>query len=183
MKKFTLIMTAALAVVVSWAQPPSILSGSEPFAYDDMRYGDAESKTVPLGVVARELKVIGVKIIYTAKGEANGSGISWFEIPQLVTVSDGLEVKEYPTFGEAHDEAYNNYTSERVSRVAIDGSSIFIANTGTGEVNILPPYLAAITGAAKDAIADGRYFDLQGRRVDTPKKGLYIVNGKKVMVK
>ena len=31
--------------------------------------------------------------------------------------------------------------------------------------------------------ANGQYFDLQGRRVTNPTKGLYIVNGKKVIVK
>ncbi|MBR1548498.1 MAG: hypothetical protein IJ637_07220 [Prevotella sp.] len=31
--------------------------------------------------------------------------------------------------------------------------------------------------------ADGRYFDLQGRQVKNPAKGLYIVGGRKVMVK
>jgi hypothetical protein len=30
---------------------------------------------------------------------------------------------------------------------------------------------------------DGNAYDLQGRRVENPTKGLYIVNGKKVMVK
>ena len=30
---------------------------------------------------------------------------------------------------------------------------------------------------------NGAIYDLQGRRVATPAKGLYIVNGKKVMVK
>ena len=33
-----------------------------------------------------------------------------------------------------------------------------------------------------DNLADAIY-DLQGRRVENPKKGLYIVNGKKVVVK
>ena len=31
--------------------------------------------------------------------------------------------------------------------------------------------------------ADGRYYNLNGQRVTNPKKGLYIVNGKKVVVK
>ena len=30
---------------------------------------------------------------------------------------------------------------------------------------------------------NGAVYDLQGRRVENPTKGLYIVNGKKVMVK
>ena len=32
-------------------------------------------------------------------------------------------------------------------------------------------------------VNDGEYYDLQGRRVNTPTKGLYIQNGKKVIVK
>lgn len=31
--------------------------------------------------------------------------------------------------------------------------------------------------------ADGAYYDLQGRRVDNPTKGMYIVNGRKVLMK
>ena len=32
-------------------------------------------------------------------------------------------------------------------------------------------------------VSDGQYYDLQGRRVAQPQKGLYIVNGKKVIIK
>ena len=35
----------------------------------------------------------------------------------------------------------------------------------------------------RETITNNRYFDLQGRRVAQPTKGLYIVNGKKVVVK
>ena len=42
----------------------------------------------------------------------------------------------------------------------------------------------AIEGIVKNAeITDGVYYNLQGQRVDNPKKGLYIVNGKKVVIK
>lgn len=37
--------------------------------------------------------------------------------------------------------------------------------------------ISAVTTAA----SDGNYYDLQGRRVMQLRKGLYIVNGKKVM--
>ena len=33
---------------------------------------------------------------------------------------------EYPTTAEAHDDNYYNYTSERVSKVAIDGTDFYI---------------------------------------------------------
>jgi hypothetical protein len=36
---------------------------------------------------------------------------------------------------------------------------------------------------SKAAVCDGSYYDLQGRKVLHPTKGLYIVNGKKVVVK
>ena len=40
-------------------------------------------------------------------------------------------------------------------------------------------------GAVKEepAVIDNTYYDLQGRRVDTPRKGLYLLNGKKVIIR
>ena len=67
-----------------------------------------------------------MKSIYTAKGETNESDIVWFDIPQLIIVPEGLDMKEYPTTAEAHDDNYYNYTSERMSKVAIDGTDIYI---------------------------------------------------------
>jgi hypothetical protein len=45
--------------------------------------------------------------------------------------------------------------------------------------------VTAIECVAKDqhSIANGQFFDLQGRKVAQPTKGLYIVNGKKVVIK
>ena len=40
-----------------------------------------------------------------------------------------------------------------------------------------------ISDMNRETITNNRYFDLQGRRVLAPTKGLYIVNGKKVVVK
>ncbi len=54
-----------------------------------------------------------------------------------------------------------------------DGSRSFIGlneTTGISDVN-------------RETITNNRYFDLQGRSVAQPTKGLYIVNGKKVVVK
>jgi len=49
-------------------------------------------------------------------------------------------------------------------------------------VNPTPyPVVGIETIAAEEA--EGRYYDLQGRRVDNPTKGLFIKNGKKVVVK
>ncbi len=42
---------------------------------------------------------------------------------------------------------------------------------------------AGISTIQNDAQADGLLFDLQGRRVTTPQKGIYIKNGKKIIVR
>ena len=97
-----------------------------PIAYDNDQYGETEKKTVSLGIQAKNLSIIGVKSVYKAKGETRESNIVWFEIPELIMVPDGLEMKEYPTTAEAHDDQYYNYTSERTSKVAIDGNTIYI---------------------------------------------------------
>lgn len=55
------------------------------------------------------------------------------------------------------------------ARVAL----VFDDDTTTGVESVVMPSQPAASG----------YYDLQGRQVKTPTKGLYIVNGKKVMVK
>ena len=42
---------------------------------------------------------------------------------------------------------------------------------------------SGITGISADSMNDGKIYDLSGRRVTVPTKGLYIMNGKKVYVK
>lgn len=42
---------------------------------------------------------------------------------------------------------------------------------------------SGINNVNHEAITDNRYYDLQGRRVMQPTKGLYIVNGKKILAK
>ena len=43
--------------------------------------------------------------------------------------------------------------------------------------------ITGISSMNSEGITDNRVFDLQGRTVKLPKKGLYIVNGKKVIIK
>lgn len=47
---------------------------------------------------------------------------------------------------------------------------------GEGTTEIISPETV-------DGLIQGTYFDLQGRRVSNPTKGLYIINGKKVIIK
>ena len=57
------------------------------------------------------------------------------------------------------------------------------ATTETGDVQLaMDGEFTGINGVVVIP-ADGKYYDLQGRRVVKPTKGVYIVNGKKVYVK
>ena len=47
----------------------------------------------------------------------------------------------------------------------------------------LPGEETGISDMNRETVTNNRYFDLQGRRVAQPTKGMYIVNGKKVVVK
>ena len=40
-----------------------------------------------------------------------------------------------------------------------------------------------ITDNNREIITDNRYYDMQGRRVENPAKGIYLKNGKKVIIK
>ena len=58
-----------------------------------------------------------------------------------------------------------------------------------GSTNPVRPFIAlpgeetGISDMNRETVTNNRYFDLQGRRVAQPTKGMYIVNGKKVVVK
>ena len=56
---------------------------------------------------------------------------------------------------------------------AIEARSLDIDEGGTTAIDVI----------SKKQDVSGEYYDLQGRRVAQPKKGLYIVNGKKVIIK
>ena len=52
------------------------------------------------------------------------------------------------------------------------GASLFIDGEATG--------IAEVRGKMEDG--RGEVYDLQGRKIQNPRKGLYIVNGKKVII-
>ena len=60
------------------------------------------------------------------------------------------------------------YTSKGIKKIEVYGYAV-------------PTGINSIKSA--DANTDGNYYDLQGRHVEKPTKGIYIVNGKKVVKK
>lgn len=97
----------------------------EPIAYSNEENGAGDKKTVKLGEEAKNLTVIAAKSIYTAAGETNESELSaWFEIPELVVVPEGLEVKEYPVTADAYTGTWNDY--EGTVNLGVDGTDVYI---------------------------------------------------------
>ena len=66
-----------------------------------------------------------------------------------------------------------------------DGASAAFWNDGYSSAFLIEEYVAgetAIEEVKNEVVVEGIY-DLSGRRVENPVKGLYIINGKKVLVK
>lgn len=59
----------------------------------------------------------------------------------------------------------------------------FAQQDGTRTLTLNEAGTQGISDNNRETITNNRYYDLQGRRVNHPTKGLYIVNGKKVNVK
>ena len=128
---------------------------------------------------------------------------------QKVKVTDGAVTQEPATSMEANTP-YLLTTTADVTSVNADNTGFFkVASTGVtigaGKAYLqLPTTLASkigtgspapcinlifeddVTGISErvEGVANGQtVYDLQGRRVAQPQKGLYIVNGKKVLIK
>ncbi len=96
-------------------------------------------------------------------------------------------------------EANSNYTLANVSglgfykfsgttlaanKAYLPGSAVDTANSRGLTFSFGDDNTTGISGVAGEAAeSDAVYYDLQGRRVDQPTKGLYIRNGKKIVVK
>ena len=68
---------------------------------------------------------------------------------------------------------------ENIKLVTVDGAVHRFDNITTA----LPTDIAETMGTANGAMEDGVYYSLSGMRVDHPTKGVYILNGKKVVIK
>lgn len=96
--------------------------------------------------------------------------------------------------GEWHGEAYDDYAL-LAKKLAPTATVLDVSETDRWDedwtaiqakcpgIEIRTNATAISTVKAEKTVAAGEYFNLAGQRVQQPAKGLYIVNGKKVMVK
>ena len=68
---------------------------------------------------------------------------------------------------------------ENIRFVTADGAIHQFENIG----GAIPTGIVQVMGDSRKAYEDGVYYNLSGVRVDHPTKGVYILNGKKVVIK
>ena len=139
--------------------------------------------------VTSDGKYLGIPV----DGAYSGSETGLYDEPTYFTVE-----KMYPNEMCNNDITYN----ELFGLVALCGGGLYMVPQSSGEifyVRDIPNFQVAWTSAMRiepwtpgedtgienvgiETVVEGIY-DLQGRKVENPSTGIYIVNGKKVLVK
>jgi len=110
---------------------------------------------------------------FTADGNYDGYGNIYFTIEK---VGDNVVLK----IG-SNDEVDADYSADGQFCFEIDNKQYVFYVKFVSEAKY-EEYLSDIVTIGMETTANNRYFDLQGRQVKTVKRGLYILNGKKVIV-
>jgi hypothetical protein len=97
--------------------------------------------------------------------------------------------------GVAYDETAGTFPARDQNAGAMNEVTFNLPTPATGTLNIktykqlaiklelTAGSTASIQDINRETITNNRYYDLQGRKVTNPTKGLYIVNGKTVVIK
>ena len=139
-------------------------------------------------------------ILMNALGMDEGA-VAAVNVPELTATADDVSDNELvgvttPTTVYKTDGTKYNYILEAgpVFKMAVVGgatlaagkaylSTAYDASANGARLSVVFDDATAISNVNVETMTYNRYFDLQGRRVMQPTKGLYIVNGKKVLVK
>lgn len=112
--------------------------------------------------------------------EAAAAANVYMDAPEAKTYNFLHTVQDKNGAGEAKSMSYNGTTDHvidmsELGKVKINGETL-VAKVGSG---------SATTGIAEITAADGavKVYDLQGRKLAAPSKGINIINGKKTIVK
>ena len=126
---------------------------------------------VDIAPTAEPVKQVGTKL--KERGYFYGNYVAETAVPEFnLFISND---KFYYSNGSTKIKAFRGYFELRDVLTSVEDASarIFIGDETTG--------VAEVRGQMEDGRCD--YYDLQGRKVETPKKGLYITNNKKVIIK
>ena len=180
-KFFSMLVLLAAVVTGAMAQTETLLTTITATAKEQASYSTANVATVSFS--------------YTAYGSsaylANWGwwGYGW---SATVTPAEGYTITKCVFYDDQNRTATDSEapfvveTTEEDKTPKVNGTPI-LAYTSKGIKKIEVYGYAVPTGInsikSADANTDGNYYDLQGRHVEKPTKGIYIVNGKKVVKK
>ena len=170
-----------MAATGAMAQTETLLTTITATAKEQASYSTANVATVSFSYTA------GGSSAYLANWGWWGYGWS-----ATVTPAEGYTITKCVFYDDQNRTATDSEapfvveTTEEDKTPKVNGTPI-LAYTSKGIKKIEVYGYAVPTGInsikSADANTDGNYYDLQGRHVEKPTKGIYIVNGKKVVKK
>ena len=138
--------------------------------------------------------------VITAEAEPTKEGYTfsgWSEIPETmpahdVTVTGTFTINKYTITYMIDDEVYQTESVDYGSTITPPNAPeregytfewIDVPETMPAhDITIIGSYTSGINAIRKES-ENGKVYDLNGRQVKTPRKGVYIINGKKMVVK
>jgi hypothetical protein len=127
----------------------------------------------------------------TFQGYAVSHYTGWCNSGSLVGT---LEAKELDTDGTVYllqkqDEVvgWYKYTGDNIVQSTANRAYLYVPSTSAGIRKFIPLFdgseTTAITTVSTEGVMANDYYNLSGQRVSKPTKGLYIVGGKKIIVR
>ncbi len=140
---------------------------------------EVTDKIVPSGQAVILKSTVGEPLLYTSTETGTGdfSNNNLRGTQREISKSD-VAGTVYTLAAEANGLGFYRYTGDKL---AARKAYLVIEGIGARYIGIDGSEATAITGVAAESAAVGTVYDLQGRRVSEPQKGLYIVNGKKIV--
>ena len=122
------------------------------------------------------------------KGAANADVTMTSATGAVTALSGNLLVGTLAPLTVTADEYYglSGNTFKKVGAGTVPAGKALLPASAVGNASRLTFVFEDATGIATiehSPLTNDRYYDMQGRRVAQPQKGLYIVNGKKVVIK
>lgn len=162
--------------------------------YDKSTYGDVVKLTqvtkVPANtgvLIFSDSELTNQSIPVTSESTDDVTGNCLVAVSSAMTLSAASEGYENYVLAIEDDKAVFQLVKTNSASMSAGQAYLQIPKRTAGARSLRIVFDDETTGVAdvrgKMEDVRGDFFNLQGQRVDTPKKGLYIVNGKKVIVK
>ena len=112
-----------------------------------------------------------------------GAGVVSATVKNCYYASDLSNASSKTSVAMTSDEMKTQDFVDKLNNGRADGPWRIVAGVADGFPIPFEAVAAGIDNVKNDVIEDNKIYDLQGRIVKNPSKGLYIINGKKIVIK